>query len=279
MTPLRRRMLEDLRIRNFSPHTQKAYTRYVARFARHFGCPPDQLGPEHIRAFQVHLADAGASFGTLTQVASALRFLYRVTLEKDWVVKRIPYPKPESRLPVVLSREDVIKFLSSPRNIKHRAILTTCYAAGLRVSEATHLRVSDIDSKRMVIRIQQGKGKKDRMVPLSPTLLDLLREYWRVARPRDWLFPGKKRSQPITRRSVQRVCVQAREASGLNDNVTAHTLRHSFATHLLEAGTNVRTIQILLGHASLRTTATYTQVAMGEVLSTKSPLDLPVASS
>jgi integrase/recombinase XerD len=225
MTPLRRRMLEDLRIRNFSPHTQKAYIRYVARFARHFGCPPDQLGPEHIRTFQVHLADAGASFATLTQVASALRFLYRVTLEKDWVVERIPYPKPERRLPVVLSREDVIKFLSSPRNIKHRAILTTCYAAGLRVSEATHLRVTDIDSKRMVIRIQQGKGKKDRMVPLSSTLLDLLREYWRVAQPRDWLFPGKKRSQPITRRSVQRVCVQARKASGLDDNVTAHTLR------------------------------------------------------
>ena len=279
MTPLRRRMLEDLRIRNFSPHTQKAYIRYVARFARHFGCPPDQLGPKHTRAFQVHLADAGASFATLTQVASALRFLYRVTLEKDWVVERIPYPKPESRLPIVLSREDVIKFLSSPSNIKHRAILTTCYAAGLRVSEATHLRVSDIDSKRMVIRIQQGKGKKDRMVPLSPTLLDLLREYWRVAQPRDWLFPGKKRSQPITRRSVQRVCVRARKAAGLGDKVTAHTLRHSFATHLLEAGTNVRTIQILLGHASLRTTATYTQVAMGEVLSTKSPLDLPVETS
>ncbi len=279
MTPLRRRMLEDLRIRNFSPHTQKAYIRYVARFARHFGCPPDQLGPEHVRTFQVHLADAGASFATLTQVVSALRFLYRVTLEKDWVVERIPYPKPESRLPVVLSREDVIKFLSSPRNIKHRAILTTCYAAGLRVSEATHLRVSDIDSKRMVIRIQQGKGKKDRMVPLSPTLLDLLREYWCVAQPRDWLFPGKKRSRPITRRSVQRVCVQARKASGLNDNVTAHTLRHSFATHLLEAGTNVRTIQLLLGHASLSTTATYTRVATGEVLSTRSPLDLPVASS
>ncbi len=279
MTPLRRRMLEDLRIRNFSPHTQKAYIRYVARFARHFGCPPDQLGPEHVRTFQVHLADVGASFATLTQLASALRFLYRVTLRKDWIVERIPYPKPERRLPVVLSREDVIKFLSSPRNIKHRAILTTCYAAGLRISEATHLRVSDIDSKRMVIRIQQGKGKKDRMVPLSPTLLDLLREYWRVAQPRDWLFPGKKRSQPITRRSVQRVCVQARKASGLDDNVTAHTLRHSFATHLLEAGTNVRTIQLLLGHASLSTTATYTQVATGEVLSTKSPLDLPVASS
>ncbi len=279
MTPLRRRMLEDLRIRNFSPHTQKAYIRYVARFARHFGCPPDQLGPEHVRTFQVHLADVGASFATLTQLASALRFLYRVTLRKDWIVERIPYPKPERRLPVVLSREDVIKFLSSPRNIKHRAILTTCYAAGLRISEATHLRVSDIDSKRMVIRIQQGKGKKDRMVPLSPTLLDLLREYWRVAQPRDWLFPGKKRSQPITRRSVQRVCVQARKASGLADKVTAHTLRHSFATHLLEAGTNIRTIQILLGHASLRTTATYTQVATGEVLSTTSPLDLPVVSS
>ncbi len=279
MTPLRTRMLEDLRIRNFSPHTQKAYIRYVARFAHHFGRSPEQLGPEHIRTFQVHLANAGASYATLTQVASALRFLYRITLQKNWVVERIPYPKPESHLPVVLCREDVLKLLSSPRNIKHRAILTTCYAAGMRVSEATHLRVADLDSKRMVIRIHQGKGKKDRMVPLSPTLLELLREYWRVARPRDWLFPGKKQSQPITRRSVQRVCERARKAAGLDDRVTAHTLRHSFATHLLEAGTNVRTIQLLLGHASLSTTARYTQVAMGEVLSTKSPLDLPVASS
>jgi len=279
MTPLRRRMLEDLRIRNFSPHTQKAYIRYVIRFTRHFGRSPDQLGPEHIRAFQVHLANAGASFGTLVQVVSALRFFYGVTLGKGWVIKRIPYPKPESRLPVVLSRADVIKFLDCLRNIKHRAILTTCYAAGMRVSEATHLRVADLDSKRMVIRIHQGKGKKDRMVPLSPTLLELLREYWRVARPRDWLFPGKKQSQPITRRSVQRVCERARKAAGLDDRVTAHTLRHSFATHLLEAGTNVRTIQLLLGHASLSTTARYTQVATGEVLSTKSPLDLPVASS
>ncbi len=248
-------MLEDLRIRNFSPHTQKAYIRYVARFARHFGRPPDQLGPEHIRAFQAHLANAGACYSTLTQVASALRFLYRNTLQKDWVVERIPYPKPERRLPVVLSREDVLKLLSSLRNIKHRAILTTCYAAGMRVSEATHLRVADLDSKRMVIRIHQGKGKKDRMVPLSPMLLELLREYWRIARPRDWLFPGKQ-GQPITMRSVQRVCVRARKAAGLDDRVTAHTLRHSFATHLLEAGTNVRTIQLLLGHASLTTTAT-----------------------
>lgn len=278
MTPLRSRMLEDLRIRNFSPHTQKAYIRYVARFARHFGRPPDQLGPEHIRAFQGHLANAGACYSTLTQVASALRFLYRITLQKDWAVERIPYPKPERRLPVVLSREDVLKLLSSLRNIKHRAILTTCYAAGMRVSEATHLRVADLDSKRMVIRIHQGKGKKDRMVPLSPMLLELLREYWRVARPRDWLFPGKQ-SQPITMRSVQRVCVRARKAAGLDDRVTAHTLRHSFATHLLEAGTNVRTIQLLLGHASLTTTATYTQVATGDVLSTTSPLDLPVESS
>lgn len=279
MTPLRRRMLDDLRIRNFSPHTQKAYIRYVARFARHFGSSPDQLGPEHIRAFQVYLANAGASYATLTQVTSALRFLYRVTLQKDCVVERIPYPKPERHLPVVLSREDVIKLLSSPQNIKHRAILTVCYAAGMRISEATHLRVSDIDSKRMVIRIHQGKGKKDRMVPLSSTLLELLREYWRIARPTDWLFPGKKQSQPITRRSVQRVCERARKAAGLDARVTAHTLRHSFATHLLEAGTNVRTIQLLLGHASLSTTATYTQVATGDLLSTTSPLDLAVASS
>lgn len=279
MTPLRRRMLDDLRIRNFSPHTQRAYIRYVARFARHFGRSPDQLGPEHIRAFQVHLANAGASYATLTQVASALRFLYRVTLQKDCVVERIPYPKPERHLPSVLSRDDVIKLLGSPRNIKHRAIMTACYAAGMRVSEVTHLRVCDIDSKRMVIRIHQGKGKKDRMVPLSSTLLEVLREYWRVARPRDWLFPGKKPDQPITRRSAQRVCERAREAVGLGGKVSMHTLRHSFATHLLEAGTNVRTIQLLLGHASLSTTATYTHVATGDVLSTTPPLDRAAPSA
>lgn len=279
MTPLRRRMLEDLKIRNFSPHTQRAYIRYVARFARHFGRSPDQLGPEHIRGFQVHLANAGASYSTLSQVASALRFLYRITLQKDWVVERIPCPKRERHVPVVLSREDVLKFLSSPRNVKHRAILTACYSAGLRVAEVAHLRVSDIDSKRMVIRVHQGKGKKDRMVPLSPTFLELLREYWHVAHPRHWLFPGKIEGRPITRRSVQRICERARKATGLSDGVTAHTLRHSFATHLLEAGTNVRTIQLLLGHASLSTTAAYTKVATGDVLSTTSPLDLPATSS
>lgn len=273
MTPLRRRMLDELRIRNFSPHTQEAYVGYVARFARHFGRPPDQLGPDHVRSFQVHLANTAASYSTLAQAVAALRFFYGVTLRKNWAIDRIPYPKPGRRLPVVLSRDDVMKFLGCLHNVKHRAILTTCYAAGLRISEVTKLRVSDVDSSRMVIRVGQGKGKKDRMVPLSSTLLDLLREYWRVLRPRVWLFPGPQPNRPITTRSVQRICARARKSSGIGRKVTAHTLRHCFATHLLEGGTNVRTIQLLLGHASLRTTATYTHVATGDVLSTKSPLD------
>ena len=280
MTPLRQRMIEDLRVRNFSPHTEQAYVRYMARFARHFGCPPDRLGPEQIREFQVYLAtEKRVSYGVMTQFTSALRFFYRVTMGKNWVIEKIPYPKPQRTLPIILSREKILRFLDSISNIKHRAILTTCYAGGLRVSEVTRLRNKDIDSSRMTIRIRQGKGKKDRLVPLSETLIHLLREYWRIVRPPDWLFPGRFADRPITTRSVQRVFARAREAARIDSKVTVHTLRHSFATHLLEAGTNVRTIQLLLGHASLRTTAVYTHVSVQRLLETTSPLDLAEPTS
>jgi integrase/recombinase XerD len=276
MTPLRRRMIEDLRIRNFSPNTIAGYIGYVARFARHFGRSPAGLGPEHVRGYLVHLRDQRrARMGTMVQCVSALRFLYRTTLKRGWAIPEIPYPKRERKLPVVLTRTEVLGFLGSLGNPKHRAILTTAYASGLRVSEVTHLKVADIDSARMVIHVRQGKGRKDRFVPLSKNLLELLRAYWKIARPTTWLFPGGKGSAPITPRSVERVCAKARAALGWTKHVRPHTLRHSFATHLLEAGTDIRTIQVLLGHRTLSSTATYTHLSTASLQGTKSPLDLP----
>ena len=279
MTPLRRRMLEDLRVRNFSPHTTAAYTRYVARFAQHFGRSPGDLGPEHIRQFLVHLIDKEhASHATVTQVVSALRFLYRVTLNKSWVIDNIPRAKRPRRLPVVLSRQEIDTLLDVPTNLKHRALIATAYAAGLRVSELTGLRVGDIDSSRMVIHVRDGKGKKDRYVPLSPVLLDVLRRYWRFARPTTWLFPGRSQDRPIVNRCVTRIVAKAAKAAGIKKRVGSHTLRHSFATHLLDAGVNVRLIQVLLGHRSLSSTAKYAHISPAALNAVTSPLDLPSVS-
>ncbi|HEX5140107.1 MAG TPA: site-specific integrase [Dehalococcoidia bacterium] len=277
MTPLRQRMLDDLAVRNYSPHTRDAYVRYVARFARHFGRSPEQLGPDQIREYQVHLVQHGACEGTLVQTVCALRFLYRITLKAPFSIDLIPFPRKHRRLPTVLSRQDVLTFLAAIPNLKHRTILTTAYAAGLRMSEVLHLLVTDIDSRRMTITVRQGKGRKDRVVPLSPVLLTLLREYWRLYTPRHFLFPGATPERPLNRRSVSSICERARRVLP-GRRVTAHTLRHSFATHLLEAGTDVRTIQVLLGHRSLSTTATYTHVSPAQVLATRSPLDLSVAA-
>jgi site-specific recombinase XerD len=196
-----------------------------------------------------------------------------VTLSKDWVVKGVASPKKEMKLPVILSAAEVAQFLGAITSLKHRAILMTAYAAGLRVSEVVALQVADIDSRRMVIRIHQGKGHKDREVMLSPRLLAVLREYWKVVRPKHWLFPGEIPDRPLTAKSVWRACVQAGRNAGLDKHVTVHTLRHIFATHLLESGTNIRTIQLLLGHRSLRTTAVYTHVSAGSLQATQSPLD------
>src|SRR5713101_820718 len=273
MTPLRQRMSEDLRLRNFAPLTQRRYLDAVAKFARHFGRSPDQLGPEHIRAYQLHLLSQQMSYSSLRLVVSALRFFYHVTLGRDWVIEEIPYPRGKRTLPVILSLTEVAQFLGAITNLKHRAALMTAYAAGLRVSEVVNLKVTDIDSQRMVIRVQQGKGRKDRYVMLSPQLLLVLRTYWRAVRPKDWLFPGRKATH-LSVRMVQVACRQAHQASGLAKRVTVHTLRHSFATPLLEAGTDVRTIQLLLGHRSLATTACYTHVATTTVCATPSPLDL-----
>ena len=280
MTPLRQRMLEDMQVRNLSPNTQHAYIDNVARFARHFGRSPADVGPEEIRRYQVYLVrERHLAPSSLEIAVCALRFLYTVTLQKPWSIDVvIPAPKKPRRLPVVLSPEEVVHFLACVPALKHRAILTTCYAAGLRVSEAVHLRPTDLDSRRMVIRVVQGKGQRDRSVMLSPTLLDTLRDWWRAERPRPWLFPGDHPEQPITSHAVREACQRAHRRSRLTKPVTPHSLRHAFAVHLLEAGTDVRTIQLLLGHRSLETTARYLRIATTKVCATASPLDrLPAA--
>lgn len=277
MTPLRRRMLEDLRIRNRSVHTQACYVRRVAAFAKHFGKSPDLLGPEDVRAYQVHLVDEQhVSWAVLNQTVCALRFLYKVTLGKDLPIEQVPYAKREKKLPIVLSRQEVVRFLATPKNLKHRVMLMTTYSGGLRVSEVTRLCCGDVDSQRMVIHVRLGKGQKDRYVPLSPVLLKLLRQYWLGAkrRPLTWLFPGGVPGRPITPSALERVCQKTRAASGVRKQVTPHTLRHSFATHHLESGTNLRTLQMLMGHRSLQTTAVYLHVSAGKLLAAGTPLDL-----
>jgi integrase/recombinase XerD len=275
MTPLRQRMLEDMEIRNLSRNTQLSYLQQVSGFAKYFHCSPEALGPAEIRAYQVYLTnERKLTPGTLSIVVAALRFLYKVTLKRDWVDEEIPLPKKPFKLPVILSPEEVVHFLESVRSFKHRTILTTAYAAGLRISEVTRLKITDIDSQRMMLRVEQGKGQKDRYVMLSPQLLEILRAYWQVTRPKNWLFPGDTPAWPITRSAVQQICQKARRVSGIKKPVTAHSLRHAFATHLLEAGTDVRRIQLLMGHRSLATTARYLKVATTTVCATRSPFDL-----
>ncbi len=275
MTPLRRRMIDDMTLRNLAPKTIESYVQRISGFAQYFKTSPEHLGPDHVRAYLLHLVhERRLSWSHFNQVRSALRFLYSVTLKQDWVMQDIVCAKKPRTLPVVLSLDELTRFFAAITNLKHRAILMTAYAAGLRLSEVTHLRVADIDSQRMVIRVRQGKGQKDRYVMLSQNLLVVLREYWKVARSRDYLFPGVQPDRPISRRTVMNACRDAREIAGMGKSVTVHTLRHSFATHLLESGTDLRTIQILLGHRSLGTTARYTHVATAASQSTQSPFDL-----
>jgi len=275
-------MIEDMQIRNLAVNTQESYTQQVSRFAQYFLKSPELLGPEQIRAYQIYLTnEKKLATGSITIAISALRFLYRVTLKKDWsFAEFIPAPKVPKKLPNVLSPEEVVQFLGCVRSRKHRAILTTCYAAGLRISEAVALTPPAIDSKRMVVRVEQGKGMKDRYVMLSPKLLEILREWWRVERPRLWLFPGDMPGQHISRGAVERECQKAHYLCKISKPITPHSMRHAFAVHLLEQGTDVRTIQLLLGHRSLATTAKYLRIATSKVCSTSSPLDLlphPVA--
>ena len=275
MTPLRRRMLEDMGIRNLAENTQLSYLQQISLYAGHFHCSPEELGPEQVRDYQVHLTTIRKLAPSSVSIAtSALRFLYKVTLKREWAPEDIPMPKKPFRLPVVLSPEEVAHFLACIDSLKQRTILTTAYAAGLRVSEATHLKVTDVDSQRMMLRISQGKGNRDRYVMLSPRLLEALRSYWKVVRPETWLFPGDIPGEPITRNAVALACQKARRAAGIAKPITPHSLRHAFATHLLESGTDVRRIQLLLGHRSLATTSRYLKIATSTVCATTSPLDL-----
>lgn len=276
MTPLRQRMIEDMRVRNLAVNTQLSYMQQVSLFARHFNRSPEQLGPEEIRAYQVYLTDEKKlAPGSVLIAVAALRFLYKVSLKRDWPFDDvIPAPKKPQKLPAVLSPEEVQQFLGCVSNTKHRAILTTCYATGLRVSEAVRLKPTDIDSQRMVIRVDQGKGQKDRYVMLSPKLLEILRSWWRANKPRQWLFPSDIPGRHISKDAVEQACQNVRRLSGIRKPITPHSLRHGFAVHLLESGTDVRTIQLLLGHRSLATTARYLRIATSKVCSTSSPLDL-----
>lgn len=274
MTPLRQRMLEDMRIRNLAEGTQCDYVRAVGRFAQYFGKSPDQLGRDEIRAYLVHLVEERrVSWSLVNQVRCALKFFYRVTLRRDGMLDDIVCAKVGRRLPTILSQQEVRQFLAAARRLKSKAMLNTLYATGVRVSELVHLQAADIDSERMIVNVRRGKGGRQRLVMLSPVLLELLRLYWRRDRPAPWLFPGRIPGAPLTARAVEHLCEKTAARAGLAKHVTPHTLRHSFATHLLESGVNVRTIQALLGHRDLGTTARYTNVSLKTVSSVRSPLE------
>lgn len=273
ISPLRRRMIEDMTVRNLSPATQRSYINAVRKFSRYFGRSPDRLDLDDVHTFQVHLVATGISWAALNQIVCALRFFYGVTLGQNEIPERIPYARAPRQLPVVLSADEVVQFLEAVASLKARVALTSAYAAGLRVGEVCGLRVEDIDSSRMVIHVRHGKGGKARYVMLSAELLGILRSYWRLARPRTFLFPGRDPDKPIEPTVLNAACRSAVAATGLSKRVTVHTLRHSFATHLLENGTDIRIIQVLLGHAHLSSTAHYTQVSSRTIRSTTSPLD------
>ena len=278
MTLLRQRMLEDLRVRNYSPRTCECYVDRVAKFAQHFHKSPDLLGPEEVRSYQVHLVDEKkCSWTILNQTVCALRFLYVTTLGRDWAIRHIPYAKAPRKLPVVLSQGEVLRILESVSNFKHLSILLAGYTGGLRISEIASLRVADIDSERMITHVRLGKGGKDRIVPLSPVLLATLRTYWREACPAKLLFPGKDDDRPISTSSIRNILRKAVVAAGIKKPVTMHTMRHTFATHHLEAGTDLRVLQMVMGHGSLRTTSRYLHVSTEKLRSTKTPLELLAA--
>jgi integrase/recombinase XerD len=273
MSPLRRRMIEDMTIRKFAPKTQHDYLQRVKNFAAYLGRSPDTASSEDVRRYQLHLTASGVGVPTINQTISTLRFFFKVTLGRADLVERATFVREPRRLPVVLSPEEVARLLDAAPGLKHKAALSVAYGAGLRASEVVALKVSDIDSKRMIIRVEQGKGRKDRYVMLSPHLLELLRAWYRVARPQGWLFPGRDPVQPMTTRQLNRACHDAANVAEIGKPVSMHTLRHSFATHLLEQNIDIRVIQVLLGHAKLETTALYTRVATKTIQQVMSPLD------
>ena len=273
MSPLRRRMIEDMTIRKFAPKTQHDYVQRVKNFAAFLGRSPDTASFEDVRRYQLHLATRGAGVPTLNQSVATLRFFFRVTLKRHDILEHTHFIHEPRKLPVVLSPEEVARLLDAAPGLKYKAALSVAYGAGLRASEVISLKIGDIDSERMVIRVEQGKGRKDRYVMLSPHLLELLRAWCKAARPQGWLFPGRDRVQPMTTRQLNRACHAAAQMAEINKRVSLHTLRHSFATHLLEQNIDVRVIQVLLGHAKLDTTALYTRVATKTISEVMSPLE------
>src|SRR5438046_4385173 len=276
MTPLRQRMIEDMQLRNFATTTQRSYIHYVADFAKHFNRSPQDLDLEAVRQYQLYLTqERKLSPQSINTFVSAVQFLYLVTLEMPWEKHDFPRARLEEKLPVVLAPDEVQRFLDQVTGVKHRAVLFTCYGSGVRISEAVSLKLSDIDSHRMLIRVEHGKGGKDRYTMLSPCLLEILRAYFRIHRPAGpWLFPSWRPHLHFSAGAVQTACRDAWTRSGLSKRVTPHSLRHSFATHLLEAGTDPRVIQALLGHSSIETTSRYIAVSPETIGATASPLDL-----
>ena len=276
MTQLRQKMLEELQRRNYSHRTAKTYVRIVRDFAAHFHRPPDQLGPEDIRQFQAYLFQSKKlSAATVSQYVSALRFLFVKTLRRHFLTEHIPFPKSPRRLPVVLSPEEVTQLIDAAHNLYYRTLLMTLYSTAVRRSELCRLQVDDIDSQRMIIRIHQGKGRRDRDVPLSPKLLEALRLYWRWRKPKTYLFPGrgKRADVPISTNMVWVACRRAAQQAGIRKRLSPHSLRHSCATHLLDAGADLRTIQVWLGHSRLEHTLVYLHLSHRHLQAVPNPLD------
>ena len=273
ISPLRQRMIEDMRMRNFAFDTQREYIRAVKKLAAFLNRSPGTATAEELRAFQLHLTETGANPPVINTTVTALRFFFKTTLDQPDTTRHLVFVHEPRKLPRVLPPEDVLRLLEAAPNPKYKAALSVAYGAGLRAMEVVAHKVTDIDSQRMLIRVEQGKGRKDRHAMLSPKLLELLRDWYRIARPRMFFFPGQDKINPMTTRQLNRICHMAAELAGLPSWVAPHTLRHSFATHLLEQNIDVRVIQVLLGHAKLDTTARYAQVATNIIREVMSPLD------
>ena len=273
ISPLRQRLIDDMTARRFSEDTRRDYVRNVRKFTAFLGRSPDTASAEDLRRFQLHMAQQQISPWSINAAIAALRFFFTVTLERPELVRLLRIVNEPRKAPVVLSQEEVARLLEAAPGLKYKAALSVAYGAGLRVSEVANLKVSDIDSQRMTLRVEQGKGQRDRYVMLSPQLLELLRDWWRAARPQVWLFPGQNPVNPMTARQLNRAVHAAKNLAGISKRVSPHTLRHSFATHLLEQNVDIRVIQVLLGHAKLETTALYTRVAVNTIRDIKSPLE------
>ena len=273
ISPLRQRMIDDMTARHFGEKSQKDYIRCVKNLAVFLRRSPETADLEDLRRFRLHLIESSLGVSSVNTAMQALRFFFSVTLDKPGLLKALFRVQGPQKLPMVLTQEEIARLLESASCAKHKAALSVAYGAGLRASEVVSLKVSDIDSARMVLRVEQGKGRKDRHAMLSPMLLDILREWWRIGRPKAWLFPGQNPVNPMTARQLNRICHAAAHVAEIGKRVSLHTLRHSFATHLLEQDIDIRVIQVLLGHAKLNTTALYTRVATSTIRKVMSPLD------